>query len=1468
MKAKRFLCSILAFALVLSTMGFTVLAEDTDIIEVGAGKTYETWSAAIATATDANADGSITYHIYGKVLMDSHDVKGAAATINIIGMTDDAELSVETANPTDNGVVYVSDNTIETVNFSNLKLSRPNGEYRGNEGHHNRFFTVWDSDDSTDLITYTSCVFPNGAGNNQYGKTTYTDCDFYNDVYYALWIYGSGDKGVVEVTGGTFDADRGVKIYSEDPSATVKTTIKDSTFDIASKPAIVSSIAGELVVEDVDATECEYGLLASEPKDGSSDLESAAITVDGEEPVFVAKVGNMVCTDMAYAEAESSESKPVEIPVAKIGTKHYATLQAAIDAATDGDTVIVKEGTYEVPSMKAGITVEGKGNVVLEGTLSGNLKNLTLKNLYIKGSNAQRWAYAKGEYLTFENVTFHATGVYAIHFDGIETGINLTYKNCTIIGWAAMGGSPGSCVFDGCTIRDNGTYGVVRTYFDAEFKDCTFDVDAANQDDVYQDGLHVVDAVMKVNNCTNANGNIEDILNISNDAYIFVDDEIALAPENKTLAANIGFDVYETLQAAIDAATESDTIVILDNLSELADIVNAGNDLKGITIKLGADFDLAGENWTPIGVTVYNNKYAPADANKTFRGVFDGNNKVISNLKIEKILNQGADAVSNVGLFGYIGEGAIIKDLTITNVNINTDGRNVGALAGIAYKSTFENITVNGDIQISGGNNVSGVCAMTRYYNVSAIDITVCGEDGSSITGNNIVGGIFAEIAPNGSEQTFKNLSVENVAINGVGGVGGIAGLITNGAVSNVSVKNVALTGRTDYQGDAMGRIRLGSIAGLLGGSKSTIANVDVDNVTAKNLDGTAIELPVIGANYDSSSNATEAKIGDTYYATLTGAIEAAQAGDTIDLLGNVVDLPEVKGLKITKDITIENGTVDITNGTWNGNSIIEVCGGTAGNPVIAAFNDVDFVGDNYSSAFGVIYAHSHGKVIINGCDFNLSNEKYSAGGVLKGNGVDVSAFDVTNSTFDLENPNRIIANATVNLESVKIDAVVTDDTLVVGEMNNHAFRNVVGNVNDTDIYVDGFETGIKNTVDNEVLTVTDSTIKVTNAANGNPGIYLTGRDKLVDINSTIDAKIFIDVVEGEDVVLNTLSFETNGGNAIPSVVRNQGEVVDLSGYKPEKSGYTFVGWYSDEALTQSVTPVTLDSPVTVYAKWNQNVTGGGSGGVARYTVVFVTNGGTSIDKISNLKNRTVDLAEYTTEKEGYTFEGWYTDKELTNKVTSVKLTDDITLYAKWVEIETQPGTDEPGTTEGGNLFADVKTADWFYENVKYVVENELMNGVDEDNFAPNDTLTRAMLVTVLYRIESEPEVKNISFTDVDADSYYANAVSWAKKNGIVNGVTESEFAPNSDITREQIATILHRYAQYKGYDVSVGENTNILSYDDAESVSEYAVSSIQYVVGSGLIKGKSATTLNPLDNATRAEIAAILQRFIEANNN
>lgn len=182
--------------------------------------------------------------------------------------------------------------------------------------------------------------------------------------------------------------------------------------------------------------------------------------------------------------------------------------------------------------------------------------------------------------------------------------------------------------------------------------------------------------------------------------------------------------------------------------------------------------------------------------------------------------------------------------------------------------------------------------------------------------------------------------------------------------------------------------------------------------------------------------------------------------------------------------------------------------------------------------------------------------------------------------------------------------------------------------------------------------------------------------------------------------------------------------------------------------------------------------------------------------------------------------------------------------------------------------FVDVHPVDhWSEESVDYVYVRGLMKGTSETHFSPDVTLTRAMLVTILHRLEGEPEIANDeSFADVASGSYYEKAVAWAKEKAIVKGISETAFAPETNITREQMAAIMHRYADFKGYDDSVGENTNILSYSDFDAISEYAIASMQYAVGSGLMKGKTDTTLNPLDNATRAETAAILHRFIEAN--
>lgn len=297
------------------------------------------------------------------------------------------------------------------------------------------------------------------------------------------------------------------------------------------------------------------------------------------------------------------------------------------------------------------------------------------------------------------------------------------------------------------------------------------------------------------------------------------------------------------------------------------------------------------------------------------------------------------------------------------------------------------------------------------------------------------------------------------------------------------------------------------------------------------------------------------------------------------------------------------------------------------------------------------------------------------------------------------------------------------------------------------------------------------------------------------------------------------------------------------------------VQWMSDDG-TAVGEPVTFSVDLSGVAYYQAPSHGGSgsSGGSASttYTLTFETNGGNAISKVTKNKGTTIDLAQYAPTKSGATFEGWYADKGLTKKITSVKLDANTTVYAKWTEAPVS-----------GLPFGDVKSADWFYNDVKYVYEKGMMAGTAADVFAPNTTTTRAMIVTILYRLEGSPAVTGTSaFVDVPAGQWYTDAVNWAAANQIVKGTSATTFAPNDSITREQMAAILYRYAQYKGYDVT--KKADLSGYSDNGQVSAYAKDALAWANAAKLINGVTNTTLAPQGNATRAQVSAILHRFCD----
>ena len=179
------------------------------------------------------------------------------------------------------------------------------------------------------------------------------------------------------------------------------------------------------------------------------------------------------------------------------------------------------------------------------------------------------------------------------------------------------------------------------------------------------------------------------------------------------------------------------------------------------------------------------------------------------------------------------------------------------------------------------------------------------------------------------------------------------------------------------------------------------------------------------------------------------------------------------------------------------------------------------------------------------------------------------------------------------------------------------------------------------------------------------------------------------------------------------------------------------------------------------------------------------------------------------------------------------------------------------------SCFSDVKKTDWYFDSVCYAEQNRLFLGVSDTEFAPNELLTRAMFITILYRADGRPQTNNmLKFDDVAEDAYYADAVCWASENGIITGVSETKFAPDQNMTREEIAAVMSRYGDYKG--IHTTSQGDLTVFADAGAVSDWARESVAWAVGYGLLSGKENNLLDPKGDTTRAEAAAILNRFLE----
>ena len=280
---------------------------------------------------------------------------------------------------------------------------------------------------------------------------------------------------------------------------------------------------------------------------------------------------------------------------------------------------------------------------------------------------------------------------------------------------------------------------------------------------------------------------------------------------------------------------------------------------------------------------------------------------------------------------------------------------------------------------------------------------------------------------------------------------------------------------------------------------------------------------------------------------------------------------------------------------------------------------------------------------------------------------------------------------------------------------------------------------------------------------------------------------------------------------------------------------------------------------------------------VETWSITYVTDGGTINGEYPTTYTKgTVTVLPTNVTKPGYTFLGWFTAYSGGVLVKQIGATEtgEKTFYARWQKNVLPPPPITPGTPSApvtpakpaapvGLPFADVSGSDWFYNDVRYVYEKGIMDGTGIDRFSPNAPLTRAMIVTILYRMAGSPSVSGSSdFTDVAAGKWFAKAVAWAAANGIVNGYGSGLFGPNDPVTREQLAAILYRYAVYGGM-TAVTLEENLGSFADTAQLSAYAIQAMNWAVGQGLING-SGSNLVPKAQATRAQVAAIIHRYLE----
>lgn len=1112
--------------------------------------------------------------------------------------------------------------------------------------------------------------------------------------------------------------------------------------------------------------------------------------------------------------------------VAQVGNTQYTTLEAAFGAAEDGDTItLINDAILSTTiyvhcdgdiifdmngkTVSLGATETDGGTIIFSGnsnvTISGN-GTVDFNDSYLTGNSSGRmFEVEQNATLTIENGTF-------------EAGLT-------------------------CVLADhNATVNIMGGYYSA-YASYSNKYWILNRQDGTQTRYFVYGGTFK--NYDPSNSDTENPTdNFCADGYVSVQDgdQYTVMPMEEAAVAQIGNEYYLTLAEAISDAQDGATIVLLRNTTENIDI-SANQDIT---------LDLNGKTLTETDVMI-------VDGNLT---IMDSTAPAAPQVSSDyETVNYDAGAIVNIRNESPWGN---CHTIVVQN------GGQVTLLGGKIKSTGNCGIYVNGNLNPEGSDNTADIPSKLTvaggYIEALEFGAAVAGRGAQlDISDGVIVAENNAAVAGNGTNS--QNAYYGGTKINISGGT--IISHITSDGYIACGIYHpqrgeLNISGGTIYADGGVGL--------LMRGGTATISN------------------GVIAATGTASG-----KVGDSKVIANCYAVQLDGASNYYDYANTKI---EIIGGMISSDRVVENlNVLDADAGR------LQVAGG------YFTSDPSDYLAENY-------YAVASGK---DGYAYMVTDEQPTEAPVIVTENVDAKVDKSANMTDkDKKAVSNVINSASVSgvadaLTDAAKNSIVTAAGVSLEDLENPE-KTVVIEIGVSVTATSASLSGDDATVTYQVTPVATVTVDGTNQGDkiAVPNNYLSGREFTVRLPLPEGLKSPKEVMHIADTGARerfTGSELTIGSNWVEVSISHFSElIVNAKETVAAKIGNTEYGTLQEavsaaksgdvitlqqdcnEPITISGKSMTInknsytynDSLITVGANCTKTVSGDRI--IVTYTAPSRPSGGgssssdsgdylISVDRVSGGrvtvqpgradKGDTVTITVYP--NDGYELDELVVTDSRGNEIdldarsatrfTFTMPSGKVTVEASFVREGGQPQV--PQTT-----FADVPASAWYYDAVEYVYENGLMSGVSGGRFAPDDTLTRAMLVQTLYAMEGRPAAASAGFADVASGDWYASAVNWAAANGVVSGVSETGFGPNNALTREQLALILYRFAQYKGYDVT--GTSDLAAYADGSSVSGWAAEAMSWAVNAGLISGVGGNQIAPTGTASRAQVAQILMNFCE----